>query len=413
MTLLYDLAVKFYYLAARLMSLSNPKAKKWVEGRKGLLEKLRQEVEKGYPYIWFHAASLGEFEQGRPIIEALKREKPDHKILLTFFSPSGYEIRKNYPEADLICYLPLDTKRNARRFLEIVNPVLAVFIKYEYWYHFLTGLKKHSCKVILISAVFRSGQIFFKPWGGWYRKLLRCFDHIFVQDEKSVQLLASHTIHNVTVTGDTRFDRVAQIVAETKEIPIAQEFSRDKFTFIFGSTWEKDEDILTHYINSDKSGSRFIIAPHEIHESHIKNLASKLLVPYILYSEAGKSDLSSTTVLIINNIGMLSSLYRYAQIAYIGGGFGTGIHNILEAAVYGMPVVFGPHYSKFREAHELINAGGAFPIKSYEDLKLRFEELQDNADLLASTSNATKNYVKKNLGATQIILDNLSQYLGK
>lgn len=396
---------------ARLLSFTNQKARKWIFGRIGLLRKLEQDIKHDAPYIWFHVASLGEFEQGRPIMESLKKEKPGYKIIITFFSPSGYEVRKNYQGADYICYLPLDTKQNAKKFLEIVNPVLAVFVKYEYWYHFLTQLKKHSCKVLLVSAVFRQRQIFFKPYGGWYRKLLNCFDHLFIQDENSLKLLAGIGIHNATITGDTRFDRVAQIVSEAKEIPVVKKFAQDKFTFIFGSTWEKDENLLAQYINNDKAGSRFIIAPHEIHESHIKSLTAKLKSPSILYSEVSGSDLSQINVLIINNIGMLSSLYPYAKIAYIGGGFGVGIHNILEAAVYGMPVIFGPNYHKFREAHELIKAGGAFPINSFETLSRKFEELRNNSILLENTSQATRNFVRRNLGATKIIIDDILQYL--
>jgi 3-deoxy-D-manno-octulosonic-acid transferase len=410
MVFLYNLGIFLYRIVAWLIAPINEKAKYWIKGRRGLFSKMQAEIGKNSSIAWFHAASLGEFEQGRPLIEALKKERPEFKILLTFFSPSGYEVRKNYNGADYIYYLPIDTRKNARKFLNIVNPKIAIFIKYEFWYHYLTQLKEKKVTLLLISSIFRPEQVFFKRYGVWYRKMLDCFNHIFVQDSQSVELLKSIGVSNVTQTGDTRFDRVAQIAGSAKENEMALQFSVGKFTFVFGSTWDEDEELLLRYINESAQDIRFIIAPHEIHEAHLRSLTQKLKTKTVLYSQAGQKDLTDTRVMVIDNIGMLSSLYKYGNLAYIGGGFGSGIHNILEAAVFGMPVVFGPKYHKFSEARELIASGGAFSIATFEELKAIFDGFISDGNKLKTTSDISKNFVTQNLGATQKIMDFLKHY---
>jgi 3-deoxy-D-manno-octulosonic-acid transferase len=405
MIFIYNLGIGLYWLIVRIASLFNEKAWLWIAGRKKIFFRMEAEIDKSARIAWFHAASLGEFEQGRPLMEALRKEKPEFKILLTFFSPSGYEIRKNYSGADYIYYLPLDTHGNAKRFLSIVKPSLVVFIKYEFWYHYLTQVKKNDIKLILLSAIFRNDQVFFKTYGSWYRKILKCFTHLFVQDHSSVELLKSVNITNVTYAGDTRFDRVAQIASSSKNIEIVEQFARNKFCFICGSTWPQDEELLTQYINTSANHFGFIIAPHEIHQAHINNLVQKLTVSYTLYSKAESSDLSQFRVLIIDNIGMLSSLYKYGKIAYVGGGFGTGIHNILEAAVYGMPIIFGPKYKKFREARELISVHGAFSVSTYDELNNIFNLLITDPKNLETSSATARNFITQNLGATDKILN--------
>lgn len=409
MNFIYNIGIGIYWLLIRIASLFNEKALLWIAGRENIFSRMEADIIKGGRIAWFHAASLGEFEQGRPLMEALKKEKPDYKILLTFFSPSGYEIRKNYAGADYIYYLPLDTPRNAKRFLSIVNPSIVIFIKYEFWCHYLTQVRKNNIKLILISAIFRRDQVFFKSYGGWYRKILKCFTHIFVQDYPSIELLKSIGVTNVSYAGDTRFDRVSQIASTSKNIDIVEIFTRSRFCFVCGSTWPQDEELLANYINTSHTNFGFIIAPHEIHKSHINSLVQKLTVSYSLYSKVETANLAESRVLIIDNIGMLSSLYKYGRVAYIGGGFGTGIHNILEAAVYGIPVVFGPKYQKFREAGELIAARGAFSINSYNELNEVFNTFTSHPENLENASAIAKEYISKNLGATNKILDFLKQ----
>jgi 3-deoxy-D-manno-octulosonic-acid transferase len=409
MIFIYNLGIRLYWLVIQIASIFNSKARFWINGRKNIFLRMQAEIDKSSSIAWFHAASLGEFEQGRPLMEALRKEKPEMKILLTFFSPSGYEIRKNYSGADYIYYLPLDTKRNAKKFLSIVNPTLVIFIKYEFWFHYLIRIKKRNIKLILVSAIFRNDQVFFKWFGGWYRSILKCFTHLFVQDQHSADLLHTIGISNVTLAGDTRFDRVSQIASTSRNIEIIEQFTREKFCFVCGSTWPADEDLLTEFINSSPAHFRFIIAPHEIHAAHINSLVQKLTVNYILFSNSAGTDFTDTRVMIIDNIGMLSSLYKYGKIAYIGGGFGAGIHNILEAAVYGMPVVFGPKYQKFREARELIAVGGAFSISNNTELNELFNSLAEKPEMLSKCSDIAKEFIKINLGATEKIINFLNQ----
>ncbi len=403
MVFLYSLGLKFYYLIILLASLFNRKARLWIKGRKRIFDKIKNQIKTENNLLWFHASSLGEFEQGRPLIEALKNKDKSIKILLTFFSPSGYEIRKNYKTADYIFYLPLDTKKNAYKFVKLVNPSKAFFIKYEFWYHYLNQLQITNIPVYLVSANFRQNQVFFRWYGGWFRSILHKFTHIFVQNKKSEQLLKDIGLDNITIAGDTRFDRVAEIARQAKEIEIAQKFKQDSPVIIGGSTWDKDEEILVEFINTSSLNIKYIIAPHEIHESGIQRIIKSINKPVTRFSLANTGNINDYKVLIIDNIGMLSSLYRYADIAYIGGGFGIGIHNILEAATFGLPVVFGPNYGKFQEAVDLVEAGGAFSITDSGSLKNQFEDLLGKNKKIEAGKIA-REYVIKNQGATNIIL---------
>ncbi len=407
MRLLYNLGIYLYCFLVKIAALFNVKAGQFVAGRKDWANRLQQAMEPGAYYIWFHVASLGEFEQGRPIMERIRQEKPDYKILLTFFSPSGYEVRKDYKGADVVCYLPLDTPGNARRFLDITQPVMSVFVKYEFWLNYLDELKKRQVPTYLISAIFDKSQLFFKSYGGWYRKCLSTFAHLFVQDVESQQLLAGIGVGNVSVVGDTRFDRVLAIAKQAKELPLVQAFKGQSApVLVAGSSWPKDEDILLDYFN--RHSFKLILAPHEVHESHIQEIIGKLNRPYVRYTQATEAQAAQADCLIIDCIGLLSSIYRYGELAYIGGGFGVGIHNILEPAVYGMPVIFGPNYHRFREAVEMEKAGGAFPIENGEDLNKELDALFDaSTGRLAQTSEIARQFVSKNCGASDAIFNTL------
>ena len=406
MKLLYNIAMLIYQSFIWLASkFNNKKASLFLSGRKNVFALLEQKRLPGERYVWFHAASLGEFEQGRPIIENLKQTHPEYKIILTFFSPSGYEVRKNYNGADFICYLPMDMSWNVKRFLDIVNPDYAVFIKYEFWMNYLLELKKRQIKTYIVSAIFRESQLFFRSYGGFYRRLLKSFSHLFVQNDESVRLLHSIGVDNVTKVGDTRFDRVADIASNAKDLPVVQLFKRDKKVLVAGSSWPNDEEILLSYFNQNKD-VKLIIAPHEIHEEHLQSIISKLQRPYVRYTQATTENVSDADCLIIDCFGLLSSVYRYGEVAYIGGGFGVGIHNILEAAVYGIPVIFGPNYKKFQEAVDLIELGGAFSISDYTGFsRLMSDLLVDNSSLYASSAAVSNDYSQRNRGATIKVLD--------
>lgn len=404
MSILYNIGIRLYRFVILLASPFNIKARLWIKGRQGWKKKLKEAHDPSLPTAWFHVASLGEFEQGKPLIEALKKAKPEIKIVLSFFSSSGYEIKKDYKGVDYICYLPLDTPANAKKFMQLVNPELIVFVKYEFWYNFLKAAHKSGSKLVLASAIFRPQQIFFRKYGGWYRNILHFFDHIFVQDPKSFDLLQDIGIEDLTIAGDTRFDRVAEIAVDSKQIPIADRFSTGHFTIVCGSTWSADEEVLCNYINQSIAGTRFIIAPHEISESSISNLAKIIDRRIVRFSEAEEDDFSKCNVLVIDNIGMLSSLYKYGKVAYIGGGFGSGIHNVLEAAVFGMPVVFGPNYQRFREAVELIERGGAFSISDKEEFKICMDKFKEFSGSIEDAAAAAQSYVELNTGATEVIL---------
>lgn len=404
MKVLYRISIFFLGLGLRFMSLFNTKAREFVTGRKGIFRKIDEALKSNtQPIIWVHCASLGEFEQGRPVIEALKKEFADHKIFLTFFSPSGYQVRKNYQKADYVFYLPLDTKANARKFVRRVKPVIALFVKYEFWFYYSRALKKKNIPLISISSIFRPGQYFFRKAGNFNRRILKNVTHFFVQNEQSVELLRSISLYNVTLSGDTRFDRVREIVQHREEIPIARQFKDNAKVFVVGSAWQEDLEILTPFINEDKI--KFIIAPHEISENHIQTLQKALTVKSVRYSQAANMNVADYNLLIIDNIGLLSRLYQYAEFAYVGGAFGKGLHNILEAAAYGIPVLFGDkNYQKFQEAVDLINRGGAFTVSDYPDLKSKYELLNVPESFMLACE-VCRQYVEENTGATEKILE--------
>ncbi|MGM0531863.1 MAG: 3-deoxy-D-manno-octulosonic acid transferase [Bacteroidota bacterium] len=405
MSLLYYFGIKLYYFLALMFSLFNDKARLFVRGRKGLFKKLENDIEPNKRTFWFHCASLGEFEQGRPLIEEIKSRHPGISILLTFFSPSGYEIKKNYQWADCITYLPLDTPRNARKFLELVQPEKVFFIKYEYWYFHLREIKRRNIPVYLVSSIFRANQFFFKSYGAWFRKILFYFDHIFVQNITSRNLLASYHIKNATVTGDTRFDRVKQIAERARPISLIEQFREERFLIVAGSTWPKDEAILIRYFQNTPFAVKLIIAPHEVHSGRIKSLMEKFPEGQALkFSEARESNIHEFSVLIIDSIGMLSSLYRYGDLSYVGGGFGKGIHNILEPSTFGLPVVFGPNHEKFKEAIDLKNMGGGFAIDSYSSFIELMDAFLNDRETVRQAGRVSKQYVENKAGGTSIIL---------
>jgi 3-deoxy-D-manno-octulosonic-acid transferase len=408
MALLYNVFLGLYGFGILLASSFHKKARKFLFGRLRLFSKLENAFGKDDKILWFHAASLGEFEQGRPVIEEIKSRFPQFKILLTFFSPSGYEIRKNYEGADYICYLPIDFSWNAKRFVKIIQPKAVFFIKYEFWNNYTRVLHYEHIPVYCFSSIFRPGQLFFKCYGAWYRNILSRFDHLFVQNELSKKLLETIGITDISVSGDTRFDRVANIAKQTKQLPVLEKFKNDSLILIAGSTWPADEEILINYINENSNVYKYIIAPHEISNSAIDELIQKINKKSVRYSEADAKSLTDYNVLIIDNIGMLSSIYKYGNIAYIGGGFGKGIHNILEAATFGLPVIFGPKYKKFHEAVELIEKHGAFSINDYSSFKKIMDEQLENTDIIEKTSMICKKYIEENKGATEKIISGIN-----
>ena len=399
----YDLAIALYDIAVHLAAPFSRKPRKMMEGHWIAYEILHQRLDKDVRYIWFHAASLGEFEQGRPLIEAIRARYPEYGILLTFFSPSGYEVRKNYRGADVVCYLPFDKRRNVRKFLDIAHPCMAFFIKYEFWKNYLDELHKRQIPVYSVSSIFRRGQVFFKWYGGTYRNVLRDFSHLFVQNELSKRFLAKIGIQQVTVVGDTRFDRVLQIRDEAKDLPLVERFKNGATTFIAGSSWQPDEDLFIDYFNNHPE-VKMIIAPHVIDENHLVEITGKLKRPYVFYTRADERNIAKADCLIVNCFGLLSSIYRYGEIAYIGGGFGVGIHNTLEAAVYGIPVIFGPKYQNFQEAVGLIEAGGAYSIKNREELYGLLDRLLADETFRKEAGAKAGAYVTGHAGATDKIL---------
>lgn len=407
--ILYDLAIELYGLAVRAVAPFNPKAKAWSEGRRGIFARMRKAVSPDDRVVWFHAASLGEFEQGRPLMEAFRRRYPEHKILLTFFSPSGYEVRKDYEGADYIFYLPSDTPGRVRRFLDIAHPEAAVFIKYEFWKNYLTQLHRRGIPAYVVSAIFDPSQLFFKRWGGPYRRLLHLFDRLFVQNECSRELLASIGIDNVTVCGDTRFDRVIQIVREAG-LPSGRiaYFAGKGGLFIAGSTWPPDDDIIVSLIERFPQ-MRFLVAPHELGEAKIASLCGRIAAAGASVVRFTGDDspeaLSSARVMILDTIGQLSRAYRYGAVAYIGGGFGVGIHNTLEAATFGMPIAFGPNYKRFSEAVGLIEAGAARSVSNADEAAEWLGEMLDDPSLLEERGKAAESFVLSGEGAVDKILD--------
>ncbi len=437
--MLYNIVLFVYYLFIRIAAFFHPKAQKWVVGRKGLLQKIVNDFEKieqrikdkKRKVIWVHVASLGEFEQGRPIMEALKKQHPNCVLVLTFFSPSGYEIRKNYPVADFVYYLPLDSKRNAKVFVEAIQPDLVVFVKYEFWYYYFQTLKQRNIPIFIISAIFRPEQHFFKWYGSLFRALLEYCEHIFVQNEESLELLQGIGLEKVSIAGDTRLDRVFENSEAAKAVPIVEAFKGKSTLWVAGSTWSKDEEILAHFFaqkqkenlpthpksavhRQPSTVSHLIIAPHEINEKHLLQIEKQLTVKSVRYSNSSSEmgfETEDFQVLIVDNIGLLSSIYQYANYVYIGGGFGAGIHNTMEAAVFGVPIFFGPNYRKFQEAIDLIEVGGAYSIEGLEDLTLKVKRLEESEAFYKQASKLSRDYVLKYKGGSELILKVLEGYL--
>lgn len=409
MKLLYNFFIGAYRILIAFVALWNKKAQEWTRGQKNLFNELERRIDPADSYIWMHCASAGEFEQGKPVLEALKAQYPHYKVLITFFSPSGYQSGKKYKGADLISYLPLDTKRNAGKFLQVVNPQLVIFVKYEYWYHHLKAVADRRIPLLLVSSIFRKSQVFFKSYGGFYRNILNLYNWIFVQEEESVQLLKSIGINHCSIGGDTRFDRVSAIVQNFTELEHISRFAGSDKVLIAGSTWPDDEGLIADFYKEYANKLKLIIAPHEINKGHIDHLF-KLFPDALAYSEIESKGLNNSPVLIIDNVGMLSRLYHYATITYIGGGFNkSGIHNTLEAAVWGKPVIFGPNYQKFKEARELVSVGAGFSVTTATELKQHATALLQNDALLSQSSQSAREYVQANKGATGKIMEYIQE----
>lgn len=403
-----------YGVVLRAAALFNPKASLWLRGRRGIFDRLRNAVRDWDNVVWIHCASLGEFEQGRPLIEAIKESHPDRRIILTFFSPSGYEIRKDYPLADAVFYLPLDTPRNARRFVRTVRPEIAVFVKYEFWLNYLRALGRSGCRTFVVSAIFRPDSVFFRWYGGAFRRILPLFERMFVQNQESKQLLSALGIEAVTVSGDTRFDRVARIAENAKRLPVIERFAEGSKTVVAGSTWPHDEDLILQAIAAFPQ-LKFIVAPHEIDQERIGKFIAASPRKAVRYTggDAGTADAGAGTpdadaeVLVIDTIGILSAVYRYGWVGYIGGGFGAGIHNTLEAAAFGLPLAFGPNYAKFREARDLIEIKAARSVSTFPELQEALRVLLDDPELHRKAGAKAAEYVETHRGATAIIMKTL------
>jgi len=414
MRLIYNLFIFLYPIIAQCLSFKNRKAKQWLEGRKEIFKQISAQISANEDIIWFHCASLGEFEQARPLIEYVKEKQPAYKILLTFFSPSGYEIQKKYKNADYVFYLPNDSVSNAKKFLNIVKPKFIFFIKYEFWYNYIRQAQKQSIPFYSVSCIFSEKQFYFKCYGVWFRKQLKRVTHFFTQDEHSKNLLNRYGISQTSVFGDTRFDRVYQIVANTKQIDLFSSFTLENKVIVAGSVWTEDEKLLEKLL--EKHYFRLIIAPHEVHKEHIEDIKKRFSAysPSLYSQLSSDMDISQIQVIIVDVIGILSSLYRYGNIAYIGGGFGKGIHNILEAATYGKPVIFGPKYKKFKEANDLVSLSAAFSISNYEDLDNIINKLYADTQNIEIIGNKAKQYVLDNIGACERIYKFVfEEYLNK
>jgi 3-deoxy-D-manno-octulosonic-acid transferase len=411
MLFLYNLFVVFASQALKLIAIFNPKIKLFVEGRKVVFPTLEQKIKPSDKTIWFHAASLGEYEQGLPVIEKIKEKFPTHKIVITFFSPSGYEVRKNNTVADVTVYLPLDTKKNAKQFLTLVHPELVFFIKYEYWLNYLSELKELNTPTYLISGIFRENQMFFQWYGGFYRKALDTFTYFFVQNENSKKLLTQLSKANVAVSGDTRFDRVAAILEKDNSVDFISQFKNNTLTIVVGSSWPKDENLLLDFINSNKYNVKFIIAPHNIKADQIQQLKNSITKKTVLFSERNDKNLADYDVFIIDTIGILTKIYSYADIAYVGGGFGNpGIHNILEPATYGVPIVIGPNYSNFAEATALVNLEGCVSVSNKKELESALISLILIEVERQEKGHVCETFVQMNKGATATIMNTISNF---
>ena len=406
MQFLYNLVVQFARLFIPLFGLFSSKMRLFYKGRKETFSKIENAIGENDKSIWMHCASLGEFEQGRPVFEKLKLEYPNHKLVLSFFSPSGYEVRKDYELANVVVYLPLDTVNNAKEFLKKIQPSLAIFIKYEFWPNLLAELYKQKITTLLVSGIFRENQIFFQKNKKWFRQNLRAFTHFFVQNKESVKLLNSIGYNNVSQNGDTRFDRVYSLIKQKKELELVASFTQNNSTLVAGSTWDKDEALLINYINTKASNiERFIIAPHNIKTAEIEKLTQNITKKTLLYSEATPENIQNTQVLIIDSIGLLTSVYSYASFAYVGGGFGAGIHNILEPATYGIPILIGPNYHKFQEAVDLVEKKACFVIQNQENFNKKLQELFTNKEILTASGKIAKQYILDNIGATDKVME--------
>jgi 3-deoxy-D-manno-octulosonic-acid transferase len=402
--MMYNIVIFLYLCGVAILSLFNEKVRKMWRGERQAIRTIKEKIDPNAQYVWFHAASLGEFEQGRPLMEQLRREHPEYKILLTFFSPSGYEVRKNYEGADIICYLPLDTILNARRFLRTIRPVMAFFIKYEFWYNYLHILRHRGVPVYSVSSIFRPGQVFFRWYGKQYSRVLKCFTHFFVQNEVSRELLSTIGIDNVTVVGDTRFDRVLQIKEAAKQLPVVEQFKGNSKCFIAGSSWQPDEEIFIPWLNEHKDW-KVVIAPHVIGEDHLQQIERMLEGRKVVrYTEATEENAKGAEVLIVNCFGLLSSIYHYADVTYVGGGFGVGIHNTLEAAVWDVPVFFGPNNQRFQEAQGLKNCGGGLEIANADDFLRYMKGFEEHPELMKELGEKAGQYVASLAGATQKVL---------
>lgn len=401
---IYNFGLALYAWVVRLAASRHPKARLFTEGRKDLFLRMAEKIDPTARVVWIHVASLGEFEQGRTIIEEIRRSYPEYKILLTFFSPSGYEIRKDYKGADYIFYLPVDTPGNARRFLDAAHPEIAIFVKYEFWLNLLSELRRRKIRTYIVSAIFRRKSVFFRFYGGMWRQALETFDTLFVQNDESKKLLSEIGFDNAIVAGDTRFDRVAEIAAAAKHIDIVERFKGDERLFVAGSTWGPDEELLIRLMNENPD-VKFLIAPHEMDETRIAHLMQETKGGALRYSQCTPSiGYRTRQLLILDTMGLLSSVYGYATWSYIGGGFGVGIHNTLEAATFGLPIAFGPNYEKFKEARDLATLGAAKPIQNYEELRAWFTPLRDNEEYLLKTSRISKDYTTRHQGATSIVV---------
>lgn len=408
MATLYNISIYLYNFLIRLAAPFNPKAKLWITGRQDIFIKIKKNIRPDDKIVWFHCASLGEFEQGRPLIEKFKDQNPAYKILLTFFSPSGYEIRKTWKTADYIFYLPIDTKKNASRFIDIIRPEMVFFVKYEYWYNYIRKLDKQRIPIFVVSAIFRPQQHFFKWYGRWFRNQLDRVTWFFVQNEVSKDLLNSIGIDQCNISGDTRFDRVLEIAENKKSFPLIEKFAEGSNLIVAGSTWPQDETMILNLINNPENPFKFIMAPHEINQERIQEFIKKCNQKTIKYSEAKEESIDKANVLIIDSIGLLAFLYRYAKIAYIGGGFGKGIHNVLEAVTFGKPVIFGSNFTAFQEANDLIGLKGAFSISSDKEFLQIIEKLLNNELFYRNSVNVCTKYVQDKAGATAITLNKIA-----
>ena len=403
---LYNLGISLYSAAVGIAALKNEKARLMKAGQAQTFDILREKVDRSAAYVWIHVSSLGEFEQGRPLIEMIKKANPKQRILLTFFSPSGYEVRKNYDLADVVCYLPFDKPSLVRRFLDSVKVEKAIFVKYEFWGNYLYELKRRGIPTYIISAIFRPTQAFFKPYGAMFRRMLACYDTLFVQDEASRRLLSGIGVDNVVVAGDTRFDRVTDILEDHTDLPVVESLSRGAFTLFAGSSWQPDEEFLIPFFNAHPE-MKMVIAPHEISEDRIAGIMSRLGRPAVRYTQTTPEEAAAADCLIIDCYGILSKSYRFATVAYVGGGFGVGIHNINEAAVYGIPVVFGPKYGKFKEACDLIALEGAFSVNDADEYNLVMTRLLADGEYLKKHGEIAGRYINDNLGATRRIFEQI------